>query len=339
MKTVIMNARTLGCPLVVVLSALVAAFSERIIHVAALEVGSAKNLRPVIAGSIYRAASLDELSKSDAQSLLDGSAFGSSAPLAAVIDLRNLDEIRKGEAKRSDGATFFYSSLSKDSRANGEEVIFGRLINVPILGDVDGFWDEAIDRMDVPSRVAATLQTVFSGGALDRSAARNLEKGGLSMLYTVMMTTGQRPILLALEACAHESARGPVIIHCQKGKDRTGVLSMLIQNCLGDSDDEIIKAYGISGDLLGGEDSGSKAGLSKRAATSGKSGGMVDWSHFRGSPPSAMVGTLEWICQQFVSVDGYLDAISFDAEKRAVFRERLGQTPVTMDLSKDSNRL
>ena len=283
-----------------------------------------KNLRPVIPRYIYRSATLDNLSEKDAQTLLDGSAFAIDdedgvdlKPLAAVIDLRNSDEIRKGQVKRTDGSKYFYSSLNNASCG-------GRLIHVPILRDVNAFWDEAIDRMDPGARIAATLQTAFKGGALDRAAARNLEEGGLPMLYTVMMSTAQQPLRMALEACLEESLKGPVIIHCQKGKDRTGVLSMLIEKCVNKMDTEIIDNYSLSGDLLGGDDAATASRSSDADfASSSDSGGMVDWSHFRGSPSSAMEDTLEWIYQRYGSVEKYMDTISFDDQRRKIFRERV----------------
>ena len=285
-----------------------------------------KNFRPISFGSIssniYRSACLDNLSVTDAQSLLDGSAFvqkddddddaSCRQPLAAVIDLRNADEIRK--SKRSEGANRFYSSLNRDEN---DDIRTPELLHIPILQDVDAFWDEAIRRMDAPTRAAATLQTVISGGALDRAAARNLEQGGPSMLYTVMMTTAQGPFSRALQTCVCKANEGPVIVHCQKGKDRTGVLAMLLQHCLGETDDDIIKAYSLSGELLGGEDATLEGKKSKPTASTT----MVDWSHFRGSPPLAMVETLEWTRQQYGSVDGYLDAIDFDSVQRKNFRE------------------
>ena len=70
---------------------------------------------------IFRSATLDNLSFEDADQLLSGSAFvepgfdsdGSDIirPLAAVIDLRNHDEIQKGQRNRTDGSIYFYQQL------------------------------------------------------------------------------------------------------------------------------------------------------------------------------------------------------------------------------------
>mmetsp|Transcript_14168 Transcript_14168/g.28569 ORF Transcript_14168/g.28569 Transcript_14168/m.28569 type:complete len:354 (+) Transcript_14168:464-1525(+) len=304
-----------------------------------------KNFRPISSSSlIYRSANLDNLSVEDAERLLSGDAFygndGSSSsgggggsrnprPLAAVIDLRNSDEIQKGQKVRTEGAKYFYSQLLQNdgdididatSNTGGP-----RLIHIPILRDVDAFWDEAIGRMEPSERIAATLATAFRGGAFDRAAARNLERGGPASLYTVMMATAARPIGMALEACVEESSQkgdggggGPVIFHCQKGKDRTGVVAMLLQSCMGQGDDEIVEAYRLSGELLGGEDATAASGGSDSDKSAG---GMIDWSHFRGSPPSAMIDTLQWVRDRYGSIYAYLDAASFDEEQRMALRK------------------
>ena len=280
------------------------------LNAASCSVNSVKNLRPVVPGStIYRSATLDELTEEDAERLLSGSAFDISnedsttiKPLASVIDLRNADEISKGEKVRTKGSELFY---------NSPDVEF---LTIPVLGNVDAFWEEAISTMDARERTMATLQTVVSGGALDRAAARHLERGGLPLLYAIMMKTGGRPLASALEACLTDS--GPVIFHCQKGKDRTGILAMLLQTCLqsnsiDNNDAEIVDAYALSGDLLGELPNQSKDSDDSSSSTS-----TIDWSYFRGSPVEAMKDTLAWTRQQYGSVEGYLDSISFGEEKR-----------------------
>lgn len=101
------------------------------------------------------------------------------------------------------------------------------------------------------------------------------------------------------------------------------MLAMLLQHCMGDSESEIIQAYGKSGALLG-EDEDSLLQASTRsntaaAATSSSAGGeqpggLVDWSYFRGSPELAMIETLRWIQSTHGSIDGYLDYISFSRQ-------------------------
>ena len=288
--------------------------------ITALTLESVSNLRPVATTSssssssssssgqpapqqLYRSATLDHLSPQDATILLN------EKPI--ILDLRNSDEINRGAQQRTEGATLFYSSLEDD-----------QLVRVPILSDVDSFWDAAVDRMPRAARLKATLQTTFRAGALDRAAARQLERGGLPALYGVMLETCGGPLQEALQVCAErvnddDEEHYLVLFHCQKGKDRTGILAMLLQHCMGETKEDLIRSYGRSGDLLGESPSST---TSSSSATNEQTG-LVDWSHFRGSPEAAMEETLAWMDQTYGSVDGYLDRISFSNDQRRLLRK------------------
>ena len=144
------------------------------------------------------------------------------------------------------------------------------------------------------------------------------------MLYAIMMKTGGRKLAMALEEILRVSAStngGPVIFHCQKGKDRTGVLAMLLQTCLQNdaidsSDADVVDAYALSGELLG-----ELPGQSKGDDDSSSSTSTIDWSYFRGSPREAMIDTLAWVRGQYGSIEQYLDSISFGEAKRAELRK------------------
>jgi len=289
-----------------------------------------KNVRPLVANGIisntfYRAAALDELSQEDAHALMDGTMFRNCnadknnnnsvenpTPLSVLIDLRNSDEIEKKKKTRSEASVEFYRQLQEQSSSC-------QSIHVPILYDVDAFWDEAIARMGPSDRLWATLQTITSAGALDRAAARQLEREGLSMLYTVILATAQPRLRRALEICARAS--GPVLFHCQKGKDRTGLVAMLLQSCAGASDREIIATYAESGPLMGEN----RNDVSQRQEDR-SSGTFIDWSRFRGSPASAMEQTLQWIRDQHGSVENYLLLdMGLDKECIMMIREKFLQ--------------
>ena len=295
-----------------------------------VSLASVKNLRPLVANGIvsntfYRAATLDELSHDDARALMDGTLFRSfngnnnwgeePAPLSVVMDLRNFDEIEKKKKTRSPALVEFYRQLQEKESSSFSPC---HLIHVPILYNVDAFWDEAIARMGPSNRLWATLQTFTSAGALDRAAVRQLEQEGLSMLYTVTLATAQPRLRRALEICAH--AGGPVLFHCQKGKDRTGLVAMLLQSCAGASDQEIIAAYAESGPLIGE----SPDEPSQREDKAG--GAFIDWSRFRGSPASAMKQTLEWIRDRHGSVENYLlQDVGLDKECIVMLQEKFQQ--------------
>lgn len=265
----------------------------------ALHVPSIQNFRPVASHApFYRSATLDTLSRKDAELLLQQKKL-------TIIDLRNADEIQKGVAARTAGAEWFYHELT----GNNNRAL---LLHVPILNDTDRFWDEAIRRMDPLQRVRVTLQTIVSGGgALDFAAARNLERGGLPELYSIMLLTSADRFRRALTVCLEQGSRGgTVIFHCQKGKDRTGLLAMLLQHCLQHTKGEIVQAYRRSETLI-----------DESPKRSSNQSTVVDWSFFRGSPASAMEDTLSFLSDNYGGMDGYLDRIEFTEHQRAAVRE------------------
>lgn len=255
--------------------------------------------------SLYRSATLDELSEKDALRLLN-------LPALTILDLRNSDEIRNGQMKLSSGSTLLYDFLSTSQSHVRQEI--------SILQNVDKFWDKAIDRMPFAQKSKASLQNVFEAGALDRAAALHLEQGGLPAFYTVMLESCGKEFCRALKVC-HRHLTSPnqnddslLLFHCQKGKDRTGVLAMLLQHCLGDDPAEIIQSYGVSGELLG-------ESAATDASDKQSSSAFVDWSHFRGSPEQAMKDSMAWVQETYGSLDAYLDFIGFPAAYRRDLQE------------------
>lgn len=279
---------------------------------------SVKNLRPVVHNGaatttppIYRSATLDDLTMEDAQCLLDGSFTTSSSsncmkPLAAIIDLRNVDEIQKGIQKRSDGSHYFYSQLTLEQDINTPS--FSKkpiLYHRPLLHNPDKFWDTLIEKhMDPIDRIKATIQTTFVAGALDKAAAQHLETQGLGLLYQIMMTTSTEMIGQTLQCIIDTD--GPIIFHCQKGKDRTGVIAMLLQSILNATDEEILQSYQLSEQLLGEKESRNQNSSSDKARRSSSSSTMVDWNHLRGSPRYAMEDTLLWTRKNYGSISNYV---------------------------------
>ncbi|GAX26127.1 hypothetical protein FisN_18Hh243, partial [Fistulifera solaris] len=128
-----------------------------------------RNFRPIIAPNVFRSAALDQLSQTEAQILYESLRSG------IVLDLRNQDEMEKSQSKATEGSQWFYDQLQDSNRLTR--------IHLPILQNVDEFWDVTISHMPLWDRFAATAQTIVQAGALDRAAARYLESQGLFGLY------------------------------------------------------------------------------------------------------------------------------------------------------------
>jgi Tyrosine phosphatase family len=144
---------------------------------------------------------------------------------------------------------------------------------------------------------------------------------------------------------------GGLLFHCAQGKDRTGILSMLLSFCLyGDSpavEERVVREYaaseellrrgkgGRSGDELGdSQDSsvgilhsnGSGSGASNmetnsKTKTKGKSkesnGNLGEIQSLKGSPPQAICNTLVRVRSRYGGVLSYLDQIGFNREYRS----------------------
>jgi hypothetical protein len=262
-----------------------------------------RNFRP-IAPNVFRSAALDELSQLEAQILYESLRSG------ILLDLRNEDEMEKSQNKATEGSQWFYDQLLQ---TNENDIHTLTRIHLPILQNVDDFWDVTISYMPWWERFAATAQTIVQAGALDRAAARYLESQGLFGLYRSMLQSGGPAFGQGLHSCLQ--SKGPVLVHCQKGKDRTGLLSMMLQHCAGATRDEIIEAYCLSEQLLGPDQQQIRAGNSSN-------NDYIDWNLFRGSPAQAMIDTLDWIDSQYGSIDGYLDSIGFTAKQREAWKNK-----------------
>mmetsp|Transcript_8909 Transcript_8909/g.24689 ORF Transcript_8909/g.24689 Transcript_8909/m.24689 type:complete len:365 (+) Transcript_8909:77-1171(+) len=260
---------------------------------------------------VCRSAALDELSIKDAESLIVDQGF-----FSAILDLRNQDEIKT--ERRSEGSTLFYDWLETNA-----DVRSTQLVNIPVLQDVNRFWDITIEQQLTPlERAQATAQSIWQAGALDRAAARSLEAQQHIGLYKSMLQSGGSQFGRALDMILLlvETDERPILLHCQKGKDRTGLLAMMLQHCVTrDEKNSIIESYRLSEVLLGETELSKGKGKRAKNSSSG-SGSQLDWSRFRGSPAAAMEQTLDWIDASYGSMDGYLDMIGFAEEKRKRLR-------------------
>mmetsp|Transcript_11904 Transcript_11904/g.35478 ORF Transcript_11904/g.35478 Transcript_11904/m.35478 type:complete len:288 (+) Transcript_11904:159-1022(+) len=271
---------------------------------AALQLQGVKNLRAVgPLTNVYRSATLDNVTAADAATLLapDG------RRLAVLIDLRNDDETASGAEKRTDAAREFYAGLGPVAMRN------------PFIGNIDAFWT-AVASQAPPLPLWPKVQMLWSSKPLDAALARALEDGGLPLLYKSILASAPKAVGRAFDAVVDCAVAGDaVIFHCQKGKDRTGLLAALIEDVCGVPREEIVAAYAVSGGNLGGEDAKDPGG---RADDVSRDGVEVDWSRFRGSPASAMTETLEWLDDEYGGPRGYLaKSCGVSMERQAKLRE------------------
>ncbi|KAG7371406.1 tyrosine phosphatase [Nitzschia inconspicua] len=163
-----------------------------------------------------------------------------------------------------------------------------------------------------------------------------LETGKATLCVALQLITVYREALLRMQPCCEDKK---VIIHCVQGKDRTGMLAMLLQSLLDVSDDEIIEDYFQSNAHFPTK---STAGASSAAAiassrSSSTVKGKLDRNIFSGTNRQAMETTLTYLRSKYGSISpGYLDDIGFDEQWRRRLRTVLLTTNQTYENNLDT---
>jgi hypothetical protein len=154
---------------------------------------------------------------------------------------------------------------------------------------------------------------------------RLLFEHGLLGLNQAILEAGKEKICHALQAITlywEQFPHGVVVVHCVQGKDRTGMLIMLIQSITGASDEDIIAEYHRSDPS---RRTPFETPQSRRfnESTSTAIPPVADASRmitsFARAPAQVMQATLEWIRVKYGSIHAYLDGINFDS----LWRQRM----------------
>ena len=126
-----------------------------------------------------------------------------------------------------------------------------------------------------------------------------------------------KPIIFAVLKTLLNEQNLPALIHCSQGKDRTGVICMLVLSALGVSEEDIVQDYAKS----------EKGLLSVRAHTvkeiCGRYGFKDAFTHAR---PDTMIELLQLIRMKYGSVLNFLDEIGFDESHREKLRMLLTES-------------
>jgi Tyrosine phosphatase family len=120
-------------------------------------------------------------------------------------------------------------------------------------------------------------------------------------------------ITLHMEQRKKDGLPAKILFHCTLGKDRTGIIAMLCQSLVGDSDEEIIEEFVKSKSIK------DIASVKLREHF----GKLLDSSNMDGADADVMIETLDYLRTQdkYGSVTGYLDFIGFDESWRRRFAD------------------
>lgn len=311
------------------------------------------NFRPAAGLSrVYRCGAPDRLGelvlKWEAEGRVQPPGATAAAPDGASLDgLINSppSDEKDGEAPLSDGDRFllYDATLVIDLRRSVECVdevhrawvrgAPGGPFTVVVPGGGDADPDDAQknhandDRRLQKKRVVLNVDLVGgpnhesdaeAAAAHIRALFAQVDEKGMIVVFERLLRDSKDRIFQALRAVTvhlEECPDGRVVLHCTQGKDRTGLIVMLLQSALGVPDPDIVADFAKS----------SADGLSKEAHQAVKKLGIpsqVNAAVISAANPRMMDDTLALIREQYGSVLQYLNGIGFDEK----WRQRLQAT-------------
>jgi len=150
-----------------------------------------------------------------------------------------------------------------------------------------------------------------------------LNKRGLCGLYEAILQTGKQKLSIALRAITLnlEQKKGNVVVHCAQGKDRTGILIMLIQDTIGLPMSKIKEDYYMSDKYMLEHHLTSLSRVPKE--------GTLDHRIFHRAPIYCIEHAMYFLGKEYGSgTEGYLDNIGFDQSWRNRLRAQFDNVKV-----------
>jgi rhodanese-related sulfurtransferase len=252
-----------------------------------LGVVGVRNFRPVTSRlpGVFRSGSPEMATAEDLRAL-------ERLNVCTMVDLRTNEEVERARAN----ATPEGRQLAESLDANEGR---WRRIHVPVLDDMDGFFDAIEAQLPLARKAEALLYRAVSGQKLNELLYAQLSEGGNAVLNTAMLASSPSAFGSALRATADGLANGEgVLIHCAYGKDRTGVLAALLQLAVGDSIEHVVDSYARSEQILG------RHTFLEDSSHTNPEG--ADLTSLQGSPPHGAREMIRWLEATHGGVDGYL---------------------------------
>ncbi|KAF2280755.1 uncharacterized protein EI97DRAFT_428860 [Westerdykella ornata] len=255
--------------------------------------------QPLRTGILFRGARPDEASFQDKQRLLK------DYKIKSIVDLRtkteHIEQARRRDARIRTSAAVPQSNedVAKplkipgikyhDINFNGSA--FSRML-ISKLSWLEFFW---------------LIVLMLFGYRLDavKILAPHMESMGLSGLATESLDVCTKEVRKFFEVLTDEQNL-PVFVHCTQGKDRTGLVIMLVLFLLGVSEDAITYDYMLSGPALEPE----RQERLKEIASIGLS------EHFASVPPDVVELVHRHIHARYGGIEAYLESVGVDIYMR-----------------------
>jgi hypothetical protein len=199
------------------------------------------------------------------------------------------------------------------SESNGELLVAGcsrAVLRLDVLGPkAFATYVEEAWLTSAQEKVQMILYKAIDADSLHNMRVDALNQRGLFGLNELILEAGKADLGRALKATTlhlekkSSNEKVPVVIHCQQGKDRTGMLVMLMQSIMGVEDEAIISDYQASEAAI----------FSSKVEQAPPKPGKLDRAKMQRASKEVMGQTLQYIRKMYGSVSpGYLQAAGFD---------------------------
>jgi hypothetical protein len=157
-------------------------------------------------------------------------------------------------------------------------------------------------------RAHASLRSIFLG---------HINRGGLFLLNELVIDASGSELAKVLHIVTDAAeAQQPIAWYCTAGKDRTGLIAMLILHVLGASEQSILEDYALS-------DNAYQDLNDHQAMVASLEQADVDPKTFLRAQPAVMAHAMAYFARSYGSINAYLDEYGFTALHRQRLRDAL----------------
>lgn len=255
-------------------------------------------------GLLFRAARPDEAT------LADRDRLRSHYAIRTIVDLRTKTEHAEAARKRSRDATVPGLLQSNDALAGPVKIDGIDYREVKITGG--GFEKYMLKQLGWPSflRLVFLYVVGYRMQAISVLGREVMNPRGLLGLGCDTLDASGPEVATGLASLLDGL---PILIHCTQGKDRTGIMVVLVLLICGVPVEVIQYDYHLSDEKLLSEEQSRLVEIREM--------GLGD--DFAKTAPGFVEGIVDHLESQHGGLDKYLDSIGFGSDKRAALREKL----------------